>query len=112
MISFYFDEMMSRLVAETLQKHGYSVLMAFDAGMIDKDDDSEHLPFAAARGLVLVTMDRPFAGHALAIGDHSGVISWTGEQNNFGQQISALSAFADTHVPEDVKGQVFWLKEE
>ncbi len=111
MISFYFDEMMSRLVAEALQQHGYSVLMAFDAGMIDRDDDSEQLPFAAARGLVLVTMDRPFAGRALAMGDHAGVICWTGEQNNFGKQIGALSAFANTHSPEDVKGQVFWLKE-
>ncbi len=110
MIKFYFDEMMSRLVAEALQKRGIEVTMAYDAGMIDKDDDLDHLPYATKHGLVLVTMDKPFAGRTLARTDHAGLVCWTGEQNQFGNQITALAEFSISHSPEDVVAQVFWLK--
>jgi predicted nuclease of predicted toxin-antitoxin system len=56
-ISFYFDEMMSRTVARAMEGQGYQVVMAVDIGMIDKDDDTEHLPYATEQRLVLVTSD-------------------------------------------------------
>jgi predicted nuclease of predicted toxin-antitoxin system len=110
MIRYYFDEMMSRLVAEALQKRGYDVVMASDVDMIDKDDDLEHLPYATVHQLVLVTMDKPFAGRTLARIDHTGLVCWMGEQNNFGNQIAALSNFAASHSLEETKGHVFWVK--
>ncbi len=61
-IKFYFDEMMSRPVAKGLEQRGYTVIMAIDSGMTGKSDDTEHLPFAAKNGAVLVTRDKPFAG--------------------------------------------------
>jgi hypothetical protein len=49
-LSFYFDEMLSRIPADELSKSGYVVVMAADVGMIEKDDMSEHLPYATERG--------------------------------------------------------------
>ncbi|MCB9436679.1 MAG: DUF5615 family PIN-like protein [Anaerolineales bacterium] len=110
MISFYFDEMMSRPVARALEQHGLLVVMAIDVGMVDKDDDSEHLPFATEQGLVMVTLDFPFAGRTMQRDDHTGLVCWTGVQNDFGAQIRTLLNFAETHTPEMAWGQVFWLK--
>lgn len=62
LIKYYFDEMMSRPVAEGLGKRGIEVIMAVDAGMTGRDDDTDHLPFAADNQAVLVTLDRAFAG--------------------------------------------------
>jgi len=110
MIGFCFDEMMSRLVAEALRKRGYRVIMASDVNMIDKDDDSDHLPYATREGLVLVTLDRPFAGRTQARTDHAGLICLTGKQNDFGEQLNALIAFAEEKSGQAVNGRVFWLK--
>jgi predicted nuclease of predicted toxin-antitoxin system len=57
---FYFDEHMNRAVADALIQRGYSVVMAVDVDMEGKDD-SEHLSYATAHNLVLVTFDHPFA---------------------------------------------------
>lgn len=110
MIAFYFDEMMSRPVAKGLIDRGYVVVMAIDVGMVDKDDDTEHLPYATEHNLVMVTMDREFAGRTQGRTDHAGLVCWTGAQNNFGEQIRSLSAFAGSHTPEQTEGQVFWVK--
>jgi predicted nuclease of predicted toxin-antitoxin system len=109
-IKFYFDEMMSRPVAEGLKKHGYEVIMAVDAGMVEKDDDTEHLPFAAQNQAVMVTLDKPFAGRAMQRTDHAGLICWTGSQDDIGGVIRALSELAETHTLEDAAGSVFWLR--
>jgi predicted nuclease of predicted toxin-antitoxin system len=61
-ISFYFDEMMRRKAAEELIKRGIEVVMAVDVGMTEKDDLTEHLPYATEHEMVLVTFDRKFAG--------------------------------------------------
>jgi hypothetical protein len=86
------------------------VIMAVDVEMGGKNDDKEHLPYASERGLILVTQDEPFAGRTLKRYDHAGLVCWTGIQNDFGGQIKALAQFADEHMPDDVKGRVFWLK--
>jgi predicted nuclease of predicted toxin-antitoxin system len=59
---FYFDEMMSRITARGLVQRGCIVITAADVGMLNKDDDSEHLPYAREQGLVLVTFDQAFPG--------------------------------------------------
>lgn len=110
MIGFYLDEMISRIVLSELEKQGYKAVMANDVGMRNKDDDSEHLTYAREHNFVLVTMDRPFAGRVSSRTDHTGLICWTGKQNDFGGQIQVLKEFADTYTLEDVKGKVFWLK--
>ena len=109
-VKFYFDEMMSRPVAQGVAQRGISVIMAIDSDMIGKDDDTEHLPFATENEAALVTLDRAFAGRAAKRSDHAGVICWTGTQDDIGGMIRALSEFGENHAPNDVSGQVFWLR--
>lgn len=108
-IKFYFDEMMSHPVAKGLRERGYEVAMAVEVDMTEKDDLLEHLPYATENGMVLVTHDRAFAGKAMSL-EHTGVICWTGKDKDFGGMVKQLTEFAENHTPEDVKGQVFWLR--
>ena len=110
MLRFYFDEMCHRAVADGLKERGYEVIMAVDVGMTNRDDDMEHLPYATQRGLVLVTLDKPFAGRTQKHTGHTGLICWTGEKQDVGSMVRALIAFAEQHSPEQVAGRVFWLK--
>lgn len=109
-ISFYFDEMMPRKVAEQLQKRGFEVVMAVDVEMVDKDDLLEHLQYATEHSLTLVTQDRPFAGRANELPYHAGVICWTGKQNDIGGMVTALGVFGENHSLEESANLVFWLK--
>lgn len=109
-IKFYFDEHSPRAVEKALLKRGYEVIMAVDVSMTQKDDDTEHLPYAAEHGLVIFTRDEPFAGRAAKRFDHSGLVCWTGDDDNFGGMIRKLIDFAELHAAEEVAGQVFWLK--
>ena len=109
-IGFYFDEMMSRTVANQLINRGYEVIMAVDVGMVEKDDLTEHLTYATEHGLVLVTLDKPFAGRAMSLSDHAGVFCWTGAPRDYGGMIRAFSNFATQNQPEAIKGRVFWLR--
>ena len=109
-ISFYFDEHMPRAVERGLAARGYTVVMAVDAGMTAKDDDTEHLRYATEHNLVLVTRDLPFAGRTSKRTDHAGLICWTGADDDFGGMIRILSDFASQHTADDVAGMVFWLK--
>ena len=110
MIGFYFDEHVPRRVATQLIERDITVVMAVDVGMVEKDDLTEHLTYATEHGLVMVTFDRPFAGRAMALTDHTGLVCWTGILDDFGGQVRVLSEFAEGNEPEEVAGQVFWLK--
>src|SRR5437016_1958541 len=108
-LSFYFDDMMSRPVAEQLIRRGYKVVMAIDVGMTGKDD-SEHLAYATEQNLALITFDRPFAGRTMQRTDHSGLICLSGgQQNDVGTSVNLLVDFGEHHSDEEVVGQVFWL---
>jgi len=110
MIGFYFDEHMDRKVTRSLIKRGYHVVMAVDVGMESKDDDTEHLPYATANNLVMVTFDHPFAGRTMSRSDHPGLICLDQEiQDNIGSMIEVLADFAELHDPEKDAGQVYWL---
>jgi hypothetical protein len=108
--SFYFDEMTPRPAATQLTRLGYEVTMAVDVGMVKKDDLKDHLPYATARGLVMVSQDRRFAGLAQRRSDHAGVICWTGATDDIGSLVRRLAEFAEKHSSEQVVGRVFWLK--
>jgi predicted nuclease of predicted toxin-antitoxin system len=110
-IGFYFDEQMPRSAAKGLAERGFQVVMAVDEDMVGKDDDTEHLPFASEQGLVIVTFDRPFAGHTASRTDHAGLICLSENlRMDIGGIIRVLSAYAEQHSNADVSGQVFWLK--
>jgi len=109
-VSFYFDEHSPRSVQRALIEKGYEVIMAVDVDMTAKDDDSEHLPYATERNLVLFTRDRAFAGRTSKRTDHAGLICWTGKDDDFGGMIRALLEFGEQHSPESAAGRVFWLK--
>lgn len=109
-IRFYFDEHAPRSLAEALTEKGIEVVMAVDEGMTAKDDDAEHLPFATEKGLVIFTRDFPFAGRTAKRANHAGLVCWTGAQQDIGGMIRVLSEFVEQYTPEEVAGQVFWLK--
>lgn len=110
-IQFYFDEHMSRTVAEGIIQHGIEVILAVDVDMIQKDDDTEHLQYATENSLVMVTFDRPFAGRTMQRSDHSGLICVSESlRSDVGGQVRVLSEFAASHTTEMVNGLVFWLK--
>ncbi len=106
--SFYFDEMMSREAAKQLTNRGYKIVMAVDVEMVEKDDLTEHLPYATEQGLILVTFDRPFAGRASKNTDHTGILCLTFSQDDIGGIVRAVTEFAQRYSPDEVAGQVFW----
>jgi predicted nuclease of predicted toxin-antitoxin system len=107
-VSFYFDEMMSRKAAEQIIQHEYNVVMAQDVGMQQKTD-SEHLAYATEHKLVLVTFDRPFAGRTTQTDAHAGLICLSGSQDSVGIIVRSLITFAEQHTPESAAGHVFWF---
>lgn len=109
-VKFYFDEHMPRKVERALLERGIEVIMAVDVGMVDKDDDGEHLPFATQLGAVLVTRDHPFAGRTQSRFDHAGLICWNGPDNDFGGMVRVLTQFTTDYTAESAAGQVFWLR--
>ena len=84
--------------------------MAVDVDMVHKDDDTEHLPYAAENNAVIFTRASPFAGRTMQRTDHAGLICWTGQDDDVGRMIRVLVEFAENHAAEQVVGQVFWLK--
>ncbi len=108
-IEYYFDEMMNRTAADELNRRGYRVTLANDVGMTEKPDE-EHLTFASAHNMVVVTLDRKFAMQSAEHMNHAGLICWPGVFQNIGAMVTALTEFAEEHTPEDVAGRVFWLK--
>jgi hypothetical protein len=110
-LQFYFDEHMSRAVAEGVIQRGYEVVMAVDVNMEGKDDDSEHLKYADENGLIMVTFDRPFAGRTMSRSDHKGLICLSDSlRADIGGMIRVLTLFGEEHAPDNVTGQVFWLR--
>ncbi|HVU14620.1 MAG TPA: DUF5615 family PIN-like protein [Phototrophicaceae bacterium] len=109
-IEFYFDEMMPRDAAKGLLARGFPVMMAVDVEMVEKDDLTEHLVYAAQHAAVLVTRDKPFAMKTLSAQDHAGLICWTGAQNDVGGMVRGLAKFAEEHTSEQAINRVFWLK--
>jgi hypothetical protein len=85
--------------------------MAVDVDMVGKDDDTNHLPYASYRGLVMVTFDRSFAGRTMSRTDHKGLICLSEKlRDDIGSMIRILAHFAEQYTPKDVEGRVFWLK--
>jgi predicted nuclease of predicted toxin-antitoxin system len=110
MNGYYFDEHMSRLIADELVKRGVKVVMAVDVGMMGKDDDSEHLTYATEHALVMVTFDHPFAGRTMSRSDHAGLVCLPYSiRDNIGICIKLLEEFAQLYDPSRDLGQVFWL---
>ncbi len=101
--------MLNRPLAEELHKLGCGVILANDIRMTGKRDE-EHLAEAAKRGLVIVTLDKPFAGRTMKQSDHTGLICWTREDQPVGEMVRVLAEFAERYTPKQVAGQVFWLK--
>jgi len=99
-ISFYFDEMLKRPLADQLNKRGYTVVLANDIGMTE----------ATKREMVLVTLDRAFAGLAAKETEHAGLICWTREDQPIGVMLRVLVEFAEQHTTEQAAGRVFWFK--
>jgi hypothetical protein len=110
MSGFYFDEHVSRSIADGLIRRGIHVVMAVDVGMMGKDDDTEHLVYATEQGLVMVTFDHPFAGRTMSRSDHTGLICLPYSiRDDAGACIKLLEEFAQLYDPTRDSGQVFWL---
>jgi predicted nuclease of predicted toxin-antitoxin system len=110
-LRYYFDEHMPRAVAIALTKNGVEVVMAADVGMLQRDDDTEHLPYAIEHNLVMVTFDHPFAKRTeIRIEDYPGLIYLAHSiRLDLGEIIRQLTEFAQLYDPERDRGKVFWL---
>ena len=109
-LRFYFDEHIRRAVARGLMERGFEAVMAVDVDMVGKDDDTEHLPYATAHSMVMVTFDRPFAGRTMSNFDHAGLICLSENiRDDIGAISRALVDFAEQHTEEQSAGRVFWL---
>jgi hypothetical protein len=82
--------------------------MAIDVEMSEKDDLSEHLPYAAERDLVIVAYDRKFAGLASQTTNHAGLICLSGRQDDFGYMVRTLVEIAEQYALEAIAGPVIW----
>lgn len=110
-IGLYFDEHMNRRVADALQQRGFRIVMAVDADMEGKDD-FDHLAYATANGLVMVTFDHPFAGRLMSMIDldHLGLVCLTQTiRQDIGQMVTVLSEFLELYDPEKAHSTVIWL---
>lgn len=111
LVSYYFDEHMDRDVARGLEKRGVNVVMPADVGMRQKEDDTEHLPYATEHGLVMVTFDHPFAGRTMERTDYIGLICLSPYLiGNIGRQIELLWEFAQLFDAEKDTAKVTWLR--
>lgn len=63
-IAFYADEHIPYAVIKALRAQNITITHAGEVGMLTKDDDTEHLPFASSLGAVLVhETSHLLAGH-------------------------------------------------
>jgi predicted nuclease of predicted toxin-antitoxin system len=107
----YFDEHIRRVIANGLIQRGYRAIMAVDVGMMGKDDDTEHLPYATQNRLILVTSDKPFAGRATKRTDYLALIYLSKAlHDNIGEAIIRLAEFLDLFDETRDAGQVHWLR--
>jgi hypothetical protein len=110
-LGFYLDEHISRKIAKGLRERGYRVVRAVDVGMTGKDDDTEHLPYATQNRLIMVTLDRPFAGRTQKRTDYLGLICLNYDEGaDIGHIIGILAEFLDLFDETRDAGQVHWLR--
>jgi len=110
MTGLYFDEHMNRAVADALIARGCPVVMAVDVDMEGKDDDAEHLPYAAEHHLVMVTFDHPFASRTMSRTDHPGLVCLAySVREDIGRMVEILAEFVSLYDPARDAGRVFWL---
>jgi predicted nuclease of predicted toxin-antitoxin system len=110
-VKFYFDEHMPRSAAKGLTERGCEVVMAVDVGMVRKNDDHQHLPYATENHLVMVTFDREFVGRSMSRTDHAGLICISEKfRTDIGGIIRLLLQFSEENAEASISGQVFWLK--
>jgi len=70
----FLDQMIDRSIADVLQKRGYDVECAAEAGMA-RADDLEILEYCTMQDRVLITLDEHFGNWTVAkLTEHSGVI--------------------------------------
>ena len=86
--------MLNRSLAEALISQGYTVNMANDISMTGKPDH-DHLLEATKRGMVPVTLDRPFAGRTTKESEQARLICWTDDTQSIRMMLEALVEFAE-----------------
>ena len=104
---------MKRTLVKALRTRGVDVLTAFEAYMIDREDD-EHLDYATAQGRVLYTFN---VGHFydlhrtyLEVGQsHGGMILAQQKRYSVGEQMRRLLRLIATKTAEEMKNHVEFL---
>lgn len=91
---FYFDTHIPKAVAVQLQRRGVEVTRCEDVGLAEIDD-AEHLEYASAHRLTLVSHDRDFWDlHAKWLSQdlqHCGIVLFSHQfQGNVGKLVSEL----------------------
>jgi predicted nuclease of predicted toxin-antitoxin system len=109
MIGFYLDEHISYGVAKALRQRGYTVVMAVEVGMLQKNDDEEHLPYATQHQLVMVTFDHPFATRIQACEDFYALVCLSHKiEGATGTIVNLLDEFGQLFDETTDIGKVHW----
>jgi len=115
---FYLDEHIPLTVASTVFSAGVRAVTAHECEMLERDD-GDHLRFASARGLCVVTRNRDDFLSLATLGwerrePHAGIliVPSTFGHRELGALADALVAFAQEH-PEDLwEYGVWWLQKQ
>ncbi|MEX0713775.1 MAG: DUF5615 family PIN-like protein [Pirellulales bacterium] len=95
-------------VAEGLRKRGGDITTSQEANLLGAGDD-EQIAFARSEDRVVITRDQDFLSANQRGVEHAGIVFWTQRQRTIGQLIRALDTLSLGHLPQQVKGRVFYL---
>ena len=106
-IRFYTDEHIAYALVHGLRQRGIDVLTVQSAGMLGASDQ-EHLEFARADGLVIVTQDADFLRLAVAGHPHSG-IAYAAQGTSVRKMIQGLSRLHLMVTADEMIGHIEFL---
>ncbi len=107
-IRFHLDESVDSAVADGLQRRGAHVTTAKSVGLLQAPDE-EHMAFALANELCLVTHDDDFLALARQGIKHSGIAFCHAEARSIGQIIAALMLIRDCMTTDEMRNHVEFL---
>lgn len=107
-IRFHLDEHIPSAVADGLRRRGIEVITTLDAGLLGAEDTA-HLVFALARGLVIVTNDEDFLGLNEREIEHPGVAYCPLHKRSIGTVIRSLVLIWEVLDPLDMRNCVEFL---
>jgi hypothetical protein len=116
LIALYLDEDIPPLAARLLRTEGYDVVSAYDAGMVQKEDE-DHLQYAATNHRTIVTFNQrhfaPLYEHWWFGGrEHHGIVlSREYKLDEVGELVRRLRNLVVRNNPGDLTNHLVYLQQ-